>query len=82
MPLKGKQMAEQEKDRILWHWKPESWWLPWIAVVKSGVRKRWTIIFQWVTDETEDRYFVYWLQFRAWWPPVFFYRGWILEKEE
>jgi hypothetical protein len=69
-------MIEKE-DHIIFRWTPPFWWLPVVFVLKSGQRERWTAIFSWTTDETQDCYFMYWLQFRAWWPPIFFHRGWI-----
>lgn len=81
-------MSEEKKDRILVSWIPSFSWLPGVLVLKSGQRGRWTVIFSWITnefssitDETDDCYFIYWLQFRAWWPPVFFYRGWVKRDE-
>lgn len=61
--------------------------LPWplpdlvIMVVKSGSKGRWTIFFRLHTGEAKDGAyyfdFTWWLQLRAWWPPLMFYRGWV-----
>lgn len=73
-------------DRILFRWE-----LPWpdfvVAAVKSGQKGRWTLFFRLLTEERtlpiEDsewgREFrhIWFLQLRAWWFPVFFYKGWM-----
>ena len=70
-----------EQDRELLRLEAP-WPLPDIvlAVIKSESKRRWTILFRLKTDEaTDGAYyydFIWWLQLRAWWPPVYFYRGW------
>lgn len=70
------------KDMILFELE-----LPWplpdlkIAVVKSAIMRRWTVFVRWHIREATDGAFYYdyqwWLQLRAWWFPVYFFRGWI-----
>lgn len=52
-----------------------------MAVIKCAKNNRWTIFIRLITREKTDGsyyYFYYWwLQIRAWWPPVYCFRGWI-----
>ena len=69
-----------EEDRTLFAHHPSVWWLPSVAIVKSRSKKRWTAFFSIITsyvDEWPGHYFTWFLQFRLWWPPIMFYRGWI-----
>ncbi len=70
------------KDRIALNWHIH-WPLPDIGfmLVKSAIRRRWTLIISLSIAEAFDyqSYFdyIWWLQLRAWWPPVYFTRGWL-----
>lgn len=70
-------MTEGKQDHILIMWPPPFWPVPGMLVLKSGQMGRWTAIFTWVTDVAPGGCFIWWLQFRAWWPPVSFFRGWV-----
>ena len=52
-----------------------------LTVVKAAKNGRWTAFFTAFTDEATDGAYYYdlvwWLQFKTWWPPVFFYHGWL-----
>lgn len=52
-----------------------------IAIIKSGSKRRWATFFRLITGEATDGAYYYdfiWLlQIRAWWFPVFFHRGWV-----
>jgi len=71
-----------QKDRVLIKFRLPSP-LPdlGIAVIKCAKNNRWTIFIQLVTAEATDGAYYYryhwWLQVRAWCPPVSLFRGWI-----
>jgi len=68
-------------DRNLFVHHPPVWWLPSIAIVRSGIKRRLSLFIWLHTDlvpyVSHDDTFTWWLQVRAWWPPVYFYRGWV-----
>ena len=59
------------------------WPLPDIlfAIIKSGEKGRWSLLFRLHAGEATDGAYYYdltwWLQVRAWWPPIFSSHGWV-----
>jgi len=75
-----------EQDKVLFRFNsPE--FLPefGVSIVKSSIRKRWTML-SWLhtneqkvftpTDELRLTY-TFWFQLRLWWPPVLLKVGWV-----
>ena len=75
-----------DQDRVLFRFDNPDF-LPefGVSIIKSSIQKRWTILCWLHTKERKifevngERHltYTYWLQFRLWWPPVFWKVGWV-----
>lgn len=71
-------MEEGIKEKTIKLTPPWGW--PGIMLAKSEKKQRWCVMFWFHTDDSGQwpHYtFTWYFQLRMWWPPLFFYRGWI-----
>lgn len=72
-------MSEETTDQVATRWLPP-WGWPGFLLIRSYINSRWSLLMWFHTDETEQwpHYtFTWFLQLRLWWPPIYFYRGWL-----
>lgn len=75
----------EQPDNDVWRWEPD-WPAIGISIVRSAQKGgKLTLFLSWTTAETWTVChwtFTWLLQRRTWWPPVFFFRGWIKWADE